>query len=139
VVNDLRERATKGDDIDQLQKEAYTILALPAPPGTDMGNRRKANLLPEYQEEILSLNVGEVSKVEQEAFSFVVYKIDGKKLLPEEIVKDEISREISRQRLDNAFKEITGSIQLEFSEQYFGSAPISSSAGAQPSSTPMPH
>ncbi len=124
VANDLRERAAKGDDCDQLQKEGYATLGLASFPATDMGNRRKANLLPENRDEILALNAGGVSKVEHEAFSFVIYKVDGKNLLSKETVKDEISREISRQRLENALKEITSSVHAEFNQQYFTPAPM---------------
>jgi parvulin-like peptidyl-prolyl isomerase len=123
VANDLRERAAKGDDFDQLQKEGYTSLGLAAPPATDMGNRRKGNLLPENRDEILALNAGGVSKVEQEAFSFVIYKVDRKNLLPKEAVQDEIARDISRQRLENALKEIMSSVHADFNQQYFTPAP----------------
>src|SRR5262249_34551348 len=56
VAKDLRERAAQGEDIDRLQKEGYTALGLTSPPGTDMGVRRKANLLPEEGDEILALD-----------------------------------------------------------------------------------
>jgi len=88
-----------------------------------MGNRRKANLLPENRDEVLALSTGGVSKVEQEAFSFVIYKVDGKNLLSKEAVKDEISREISRQRLENALQEITSSVHADFNQQYFPAEP----------------
>lgn len=123
VANDLRERAAKGEDPDQLQKEGYAALGLAAPPGTDMGTRRKANILPENRDEIMALNAGGLSKVEHEAYSFVIYKVDSKNLLPEEAVKDEITREISRQRLENAIKDITSSVHPEFNKQYFTPAP----------------
>jgi hypothetical protein len=135
VVTDLRERAAKGEDFDILQKEAFTSLGLTSPPSTLMGNRRKSNLLPEEREEVLGLSVGGVSKVEKEAFSFVVYKVEEKSLLAENQVKDEISREISRQRLDKAIKEVTSGVHSEFNQQYFpGTAPpaANSTAGPQP-------
>jgi parvulin-like peptidyl-prolyl isomerase len=122
VVTGLRERAAKGEDFDQLQKEGFTSLGLTAPPATILGNRRKSNLLAEERDEILALDPGGVSKLEKEAFSFVIYKVEEKSLLAEDAVKDEISREISRQRLDNLLKEVTASVQSEFNQDYF-SAP----------------
>ena len=143
VVNGLRERAANGEDFDQLQREGYSTLGLNLPPATDMGNRRKANLLAGVRDEILSLNAGGVSKVEKEPYSFVIYKVDRKNLLPEETVKEEISREISRQRLENALKEITAGVHPEFNQQYFTAEPqppantaVSSSAGAQQPNRP---
>lgn len=145
VVNGLRERAASGEDFDQLQREGYTALGLTSPPATDMGNRRKANLLAETRDEILSLSVGGTSKVEKEPYSFVIYKVDRKNLLPEEAVKDEIAREIFRQRLENALKEITSGVHPEFNRQYFAVDPplpansaASSSAGVQQPSNRTP-
>ena len=121
VANGLRERAAKGNDFEQLQKEGYARLGLILPPATDMGDRRKANLLAEYRDEVFSLSTGEVSKVEQEAFSFVIYKVEEKKLLSQETVREEISHAISKQRLDNALKEITSGVHSEFNRWYFDS------------------
>ena len=143
VANDLRERAVKGEDLDQLQKQGYASLGLPAPPGTDLGNRRITNLVPDVRDEIVALNAGEVSRVEQEAYSFVIYKVDGKTVLTQETVKDEISRDISRQRLESALKEITSGIHPEFNEQYLPSPPTapanpSASAPTQSAQAPRP-
>jgi hypothetical protein len=144
VASELRDRAVNGEEFTQLQREGYAALGLTSPPATDMGNRRKANLLAESRDEILSLNAGGVSKVEKEPYSFVIYKVGKRNLLPEEAVKEEISRELSRQRLENALKEITGSVHPEFNQQYFTAEPqppantAASSAGVQqPSRTPQ--
>ena len=137
VANDMHQRAAKGDDFDQLQREAYARLGLPGPPGTDMGNRRKASLLPDYRDEIFSLDSGQISKMEQEAFSYVIYKIESKRLLSEEAVREEISQKIARERMDKALKEITSGIQPEFNQQYF--SPELMSNPAQPASTEAKH
>lgn len=123
VANDLRERAAKGEDFSQLQKEGYVTLGLITPPATDLGIRRKASLLTEEQDEVFSVSEGGVSKVEQEPYSFVIYKIESKQLLSKEEVTDEISREISKQRLEKAYKEITSAVHPEFNQQYFAPAP----------------
>ena len=127
VANDLRERAAKGEDFSQLQKEGYDTLGLISPPATDLGIRRKASLLTEEQDEVFSMSEGGVSKVEQEPYSFVIYKIESKRLLSSEEVRDEISREISKQRLEKAFREITSAVHPEFNQQYFTPAsPVNS-------------
>jgi len=144
VTNELRERAAAGEDFNQLQREGYTALGLSSVPATDMGNRRKGNLLAESRDEILSLSVGGTSKVEKEPYSFVIYKVGGKNLLPEEAVKDEISREIARQRLETALKEITSAVHPEFNQQYFIADPpaqantAAASAGVQQPSNTKP-
>jgi hypothetical protein len=132
VANDLRERAAQGGNFDQLQKQGYASLGLPSPPATDTGVRRITTLLAEVRDEILALGAGGVSKVEHETYSFVIYKVDEKSVLPEETVKDEISREISKQQLESALKEITSGIHPEFNEQYFPSAPQANPSASAP-------
>jgi PPIC-type PPIASE domain len=123
VANDLQDRAAKGEDFSRLQKEGYDTLGLISPPATDLGIRRKASLLTEEQDEVFSMSEGGVSKVEQEPYSFVIYKIESKRLLSKEEVKDEISREISKQRLEKAYKEITSAVHSEFNQEYFAPPP----------------
>ena len=138
VAKDLRERAALGADFDQLQKQGYAALGLPSPPGTDMGVRRITNLLPEVRDEILALSAGGLSKVEQEAYSFVIYRVDEKSVLSKEVVKDEISREISRERLESALKDITSKIHPEFNEQYFPPAPPANPPASAPTASQQP-
>jgi hypothetical protein len=138
IANNLRERVVQGEDLNQLQKDGYAALGLGSPPSTDLGSRRKANLVPDIQDEILALEAGGVSKVEHEAYSFVIYKIDGKHLLPEETVHDEISREISKQRLDNALKDAMSGILPEFNADYFLEAPSRATASPTASSPTTP-
>jgi parvulin-like peptidyl-prolyl cis-trans isomerase-like protein len=135
VANDSRERAAQGAEFDQLQKQAYAALGLPSPPGTDMGVRRITNLLPEVRDEILALSAGGLSKVEQETYSFVIYRVDEKSVLPKEAVKDEISREISRERLESALKEITSRIHPDFNELYFPPAPPANPSASAPTAS----
>jgi PPIC-type PPIASE domain len=123
VANELRERAAKGEDFDQLQKEAFSKLAFTGqPPVTDGGSRRRAGLLPEVADEIFTLNPGQVSRVETEPYSFVIYKVEARRTLPLEMVRDEISRELAKQKLEDALKTVTGSIHADLNQKYFGAA-----------------
>lgn len=121
VADELRERAAKGEDFDQLQREAFAKLAFNGqPPATDVGNRRRAGLLPEIADEIFALTPGQVSQVEKEPYSFVIYKLEAKRTLPLETVSAEISREISKQKLEEALKIVTGSVHTDLNQKYFG-------------------
>lgn len=137
VANDIHDRAAKGEDIDKLQKEAYTTLGLTiAPPSTALGPRRRGMLGQSDEQELFALKPGEVSKVEQEPAGYIIYKIESRQTLPVEQVKDEISRELFRQKLDAELKAITGSVKSEFNDQYFGAsaapAPSSGRIEAEP-------
>src|SRR5437763_12790907 len=107
VGADGRERAAEGEDLDQLQREACAGLGFSGqPPNTDVGNRRRANLLAEVSEEIFALNPGQISRVENEPYSLVIYKVEAKRVLPEESVGEEIARELAKQDLEGALKSV---------------------------------
>ena len=121
IATEFRERAAKGEDLDQLQKEAYAAAGFNAlPPATEAGNRRRTSLTSEVGEDVFALRPGEVSRVEKEAYSFVIYKVDAKRTLPKERVKEEISREIIKQKLEAALQFVTGTIHSDLNENYFG-------------------
>jgi len=125
VVNQLRDRALKGEDLAQLQKDGYAALGLTVPPpAVDLGAVRKAAMLPEEASEIFSLEAGAFSNVEKELYSFVFYKLENKRLLPKEQVRDEIVRDLFRQRMEKAIQTITGAVQPELNDEYFGPAPV---------------
>ena len=131
LATDVHDRAAKGEDIEKLQKEAYSTLGLTiAPPNTVVGSRRKGTVGPDEQE-LFGLKAGEVSKVEQEPAGYIIYKVESRQTLPLEQVKDEISRELFRQKLDAQLKSVTGSVQAEFNDQYFGPPAQTPPAGAR--------
>lgn len=121
TANEIRRRASKGEDLDQLQKEAYLALGFNAlPPASEVGNRRRASLAPEVSEAIFATPPGEVSPVEKEAYSFVIYKVEAKATLPEPQVREEIKREITKQKLETALKSVTADVRTDMNDKYFG-------------------
>ena len=121
IAADLRERAAQGEDFARLQKEAYEALGFSGlPPATDMGNRRRAALPAGVIEEMFLLRPGEVSTVEDETHCFVIYKVEAKRALPEEQVKEEITREVAKEKLERSLKSIKERIRTELNETYFG-------------------
>src|SRR5262249_40354529 len=138
VANDLRKRAAQGEDCDQLQKEGYKTLGLTSPPGTDMGVRRKTKLLPEIGYGIVALSVGGVSKEEQGFYGFVIYEVESKHRVTEDAAREEISQEISGQRLENALKEITAGAHPEFNPQYFTPSRPADSSSRPPAGLQQP-
>jgi hypothetical protein len=115
-----RERAIKGDDPEQIQKDLYSALGLGAVPPTDLGKQARKDFIAEESEELFSLKPGDVSKIEAEPASYVIYKVIGRETQPEGEVKERISREIARRNIDKANQAITQSVQPEYNEKYFG-------------------
>jgi parvulin-like peptidyl-prolyl isomerase len=123
IAAGLRERAAQGEDLDKLQQEAYTAAGIStAPPTTDAGNRRRAGLVTEVSDDVFALNPGDVSRVEKEPYSYVVYKVDAKRTLPRELVREEISREIIKRRKETALSAVTDGVHADLNEKYFGSS-----------------
>jgi len=124
IAADIRERAARGEDLDQLQREAYKALDFDGvPPASEVGNRRRSGLSPEVVDDVFSLRPGGITKVERETYSFVIYKVEQKWTQPKQQVKEEIAREIARQMLETALKSVTGSVHAELNEKYFGGPP----------------
>ena len=126
--------------MDKLQKEAYLRAGLTVPlPSTDTGSRRRGMMMPSEEQEVFSLSPGGVSKVEHEPSGYVIYKVNGKQTRPVDQVKDEISRDLLRQKMEKAMKSIKDSVHADFNDQYFGPAPPNPPAQATPSPSPTPH
>jgi len=142
TANDIHDRAAKGEEFDKLQKDAYTTLGLTiSPPNTIVGTRRRGMMAPAEEQELFALKAGDVSKVEQEPAGYIIYKLDSRQTLPLDQVKDEISRELFRQKMEAGLKSVTSNVQAEFNDQYFGPAtqtppPPGARIGGQPPNAP---
>src|ERR1700686_5216400 len=132
------ERLGKGEEPELVQKDVYSVLGIAASPLADVGSLGKSNFPPEQADELFSLNPGQVSKVETELGSYVIYKLTAKRTLLEEAVKDEIARQISQNKFNEAIRSANESAKPEFSEVYFGACRVTPSV-AYPSPLASPH
>ncbi len=114
-----RERVEEGEDPTEVQKDIYTQLKLVTAPVTDVGWVGRSNIPKEEVDELFSLEVGQVSKVEKEG-SYVIYKIKSKETLSEESQKEEIMREIAQQKYSDAMRAVNESAKPEFNDAYLG-------------------
>jgi parvulin-like peptidyl-prolyl isomerase len=123
VARAFRDRAARGEDFDGLQRDAYIAAGFNAlPPSTEVGNRRRSGLPAQVADEVFALGPGEVSQVENEPYSFVIYKVEAKRTLAREQVRDEIAAEITKQKREAALQSVTGSVHADLNEAYFGPA-----------------
>jgi hypothetical protein len=66
---------------------------------------------------------------------FVIYKVESRQTLPLDKVKDEISREIFRRKVEEENARIKSSVHADYNEAYFGpNAP----SQTPPQSPPQP-
>jgi hypothetical protein len=120
LANDIRERAARGEETQKLQDEVYKVLALPTPPKTDLGMKRRGSLPVAIEKDLLALKPGEVTKLESEMSGFNIYKLRSRDTIPVEYVKAEIVCDLHQKNMEVAMKAVTGNIHPELNEQFFG-------------------
>lgn len=118
-----RKRAVNGEGVEQIQKDVYAGLGLEQPPATDLGTYQRADFMEKEAADVFSLQAGEVSPLETEIKSYVIYKVASKETLKKDQVKADIVREIEQQKYRDALKAVMDSAQADFNEQYFGRMP----------------
>ena len=109
-----------GEALEQIQKDVYAGLGLNLPPSTDLGSYQRADFIEKEAADVFSLQPGEVSPLETEIKSYVIYKVASKETLTEAQVKADIVREITQQKYRAALKSVMDSAHADFNEQYFG-------------------
>lgn len=138
VANSARERAAKGEDVASVQKDAYSALGLSSPPLTDLGTNPQSKFPQEERDELFSLEPGQVSKVETEGASYVIYKIVSNETVPEESVKDEISKKVAQDKYDDAVRSLMKSANSDLNNAYFGPPSTQAPPHAEPLFSPRP-
>ncbi|HYX52991.1 MAG TPA: peptidylprolyl isomerase [Candidatus Limnocylindrales bacterium] len=120
VAEDMYGRASKGENMEQLQKDAYNAMDIKSTaPSTDMGGIRKGALPPDTDKALAALAPGGVYKA-SDATSYVIYKVESKEQLPLANVKDEIARNLARVHIEEKKKEVSSSVKVDFDDKYFG-------------------
>lgn len=144
VAESIRQRAVAGEDLDKLEKEAYTSLnSKLQPPNINVGSRRRGTLPAAEEAEVFKLDSGQFTSVIEGPGSYTIYKVESKKKLPLETAKEEIKRKLQTQRLKEENDSVSNSVKTEFNEKFFGPEPErnpaapSGAAGGRPA-TPAP-
>ena len=134
LADDIQARAAKGEPVEKLQKEAYTTLGISSPPpGTDLNTARRGVFPPKLDQEIFSHKAGDVFRSD-DGNGYMIYRVEDRQPLPLATVKEEITREIGRRKLEEKIKELTAPVHADYNESYFGPPPP-----ATPSVRPIPN
>lgn len=140
LAEQLRIRAVRGEDPDQLQIEAYREAGIERTTvNTKIDNARR-NTLPPQHESVMELKPGEVSQVfsDPEGAHFI-YKMLTKEMLTLDVAKTEIRQEIAKQRYRSSMKDFDGNVVV--SDAYFNPPKKMNSAsqhGERRAKTPGP-
>lgn len=148
IADAARKDLASGEDPENVEKKAYEQLKnTTAPPSTKFGSRRRGSLPPAQEAKIFALNQGDVSEVFSDSIGYTIYKLDSKKQLPFDQVKDDIKRRLTQQHLEDSRQKITSASKAEYNDTYFGPetgasrpapprVPSASGTGAAPTNPP---
>ena len=128
LAEELRGRATAGEDFAKLQDEAIAASGFKGKPPTRLGKVRRTSLPPD-QGEVFNLKVGETSQLISTPNGYLVYKVGDKDTLPLDHVREEISTTMQSQRMQDAMQTIQQSATPELNPKYFEDATANSPHG----------
>ncbi len=121
IADAARKDLASGQDPENVEKKAYEQLKnTTTPPSTKFGSRRRGSLAPAQEAKIFALNQGDVSEVFSDSVGYTIYKLDSKKQLPFDQVKDDIKRRLTQQHLEDSRQKITSGSKAEYNDAYFG-------------------
>lgn len=116
-------RAQNGDDFEQIQKDVYAGLGLERAPGVNIGSFHRGDLMENEAAEVFSLKPGEISRLQVELKSYVIYKVAAHETPTKAEVSAEITHQIAQQKFRDALKAVMDSAPAEFNQEYFGAMP----------------
>lgn len=120
IADDLHERAVKGEDLDELQKEAFEKLGVKNSPSTRMAVVRRGIYAADQEKQLFALKPGEVSPIIEQASALIIFKMDSRETPTLEKSKDEITRILTKQNLEKQQQAQSNAVQVDFNEQYLG-------------------
>ena len=120
LADDLRTRATAGEDITKLQKEAFNAGGMKIESPTVNLPSVRRNGLPKPHAAVFDLKPGEVSQVFSDAGGHYIYKMNGKTMMPFDQAKNEIRGKIQSDRMREKMDKLNASFSSVSNEAYFG-------------------
>lgn len=136
LIESMRERAGKGEDMTRLQVEGYKTLGLNPPMTADFGGKGRSSFQEPLQQELFSLNPGETSKIISEPAGFSFYKVRSHDTPAFDTMKEEITREIADRNIKAALQAATAGVKTELNEQFFVNRPTPNRTGTTPPRMP---
>jgi hypothetical protein len=119
----LRQRATAGEDFPKLQQAAYDVGRVGAPiPRTKLTWRRGS--LPAAHLSVMDLKIGEISTVITDSTGHYIYKIDAKEVEPEAEATAEVHTILQKQRTKEMMDKLQAATSAQLNQAYFGAPEV---------------
>jgi hypothetical protein len=124
LADKIRERLVAGEDADKLEIEVFLAVKAPgAPPSTSLGWKRRGAMDPRHEPQITPLKAGQLTGVLEDAQNYYIYKVDSKRMIPLQTVKEDIERGLQGQNADAKIRHLMNAVKVDLDEAYFGPAP----------------
>ena len=147
----LRARAAAGEDFVKLQQEAYDFAGQKLKAVDTRVNNVSKGHFPPSDAAIFDLKAGEVSQVFADPQGYMIYKIEAKQEQPLADVRNDITRALQQQKLQEASQDLqkTATEKTKYDDVYFAAPPPAAvpslrnpgeapSPSAPPTGTPAP-
>ena len=124
LAEELRARATAGEDFQALQKEAFAAAGMKIEsPTVKLPSVRRTGL-PAAHAAVFDLKPAEVSAVISDSGGHYIYKLESKNAIPLEQAKQEIHNALVNQRTRDMMDKVNNSFKVESNDAYFGPGPL---------------
>lgn len=134
-AEDLRARATKGEDFAKLQKEAFEAAGMKIEsPTVNLPTVRRTGLPPGHAA-VFDLKQGDVSQVISDSGGHYIYKVNSKTVLPLDQAKNEIHSKLQNDRMRDMMEKVNSSFNVTPNPDYFGPGGV---GAAPPPHMPRP-
>jgi hypothetical protein len=117
-MEELRNRAVAGEDLNQLQQDAYKHLHIQAAPPVVVVSTVPRNSVQGDEAKALDLNAGEISAVLDLPAAFAIVKVESKDAVPIQHVRQAIEATLRGERLKIEINKLSKKIAAEFNLQY---------------------
>ena len=116
----LHKRAVAGENLNQLQLDAYKDLHIQAtPPPLNVVPLRRSGLQGD-ERKAFDLKPGEISEVLDSAAAVVFFKLESKEVMPIESIRPEVEAAMRGSRTQNQLSKLTKKINAQFNLEYLG-------------------
>jgi len=142
IADNARQQLMIGGDPEKIEKGIYDQLKnTTTPPSTKFGARRHGSMPAPQEQKIFAMKDGEITEVMTDPSGLVIYRVDEKKQLAFEDVKEDVKQRIARQRMADVNEKITNASKADFNDAYFGpetASPKMGTPGAPPTGSRPP-
>jgi len=119
-MEDVRSRALAGEDLNQLQLDAYKHLQIQAtPPPLNVISLQRRTVQGD-EAKAFDMKPGELTAVLDLAAAFVVMKVESKDAIPIESVRPEIDAALRHAHVQNEVGKLSKQVSAQFNLEYLG-------------------